>query len=246
MFYKKPAKDHILLRKGQASCQQLPKQISLCVWNLHKCKSSRWQEEFARLCRQSDLFLTQEVMFLPERENCFSRCGLEWTAAVSFFSLLHHAPIGVATGCRAPALQADYRANVFEPFVQTPKMTLSTLYPTVRGPLLVINLHAINFTGLKTFHLHMTAASELLKGFDGPALVAGDFNVWNKQRLLLMRQTAASLHLTEMTFTPDNRSRFFGKKLDFVFTRGLNLLHAQALPSDASDHNPLTAVLELQ
>lgn len=246
MFYKKPAKDHILLCKGHAQLARLPKRFSLCVWNLHKCKDTGWREEFALHCKQSDLFLTQEAMFLPSQEDCFANCGLEWTAAVSFFSFLRHAPIGVATGSRAPALRADYRANVYEPFLKTPKMTLCTVYPTDREPLLVVNLHAINFTGHKPFSLNMASAAQLLEGFDGPALVAGDFNVWNKHRLQLMRQTAAQLQLTEMVFEPDNRSRFFGQKLDFVFTRGLKLLQAQATPSHASDHNPLSAVLELQ
>lgn len=246
MFYKKPGKGHILLSKGQAQKEFLDKRFSLCVWNLHKCKARSWKEAFAHYCQQSDLFLTQEIMFLPEKENCFADCGLEWTAAVSFFSFLRRAPIGIATGCRAPLIHADYRANVFEPFVQTPKMTLSTLYPTAKGPLLVINLHAINFTGLKPFNLHMAAAAELLHGFDGPALVAGDFNVWSQKRLNAMRRTAQTLHLQEITFTPDNRSRFFGKRLDFLFTRGLKVIQARAEVSHASDHNPLTAVLELE
>lgn len=246
MFYKKPEKDHILISKGKAQMPCLPKRFSVCVWNLHKCKARRWKEEFAQYCRQNDLFLTQEMMFLPEKESCFSSEGLEWTAAISFLSFLRRAPVGIATGCRAPVIRADFRANVFEPFVQTPKMTLSTLYPTVQGPLLVVNLHAINFTGLKSFSRHMTAAAELLNGFNGPALVAGDFNVWSQKRLNAMRQTAQALHLQEIQFLPDERARFFGKKLDFLFTRGLNVLQAQTQISHASDHNPLTAVLELQ
>ena len=246
MFYTKPEKDHILIITGKAQRPCLPRQFALCVWNLHKCKDHGWKEEFALHCQKSDLFLAQEIMFRPEEENSFCSAGLEWTSAVSFFSFLRKAPIGIATGCRAPALRADYRANVFEPFVQTPKMTLSTLYPTERDPLLVINLHAINFRGLKPFNLHMAAAAELLRGFDGPALVAGDFNVWSKKRLNAMLQTAQSLQLKEIAFEPDNRSCFFGKKLDFIFTRGLKLLHAEAFPSPASDHNPLTALLEVQ
>lgn len=40
-------------------------------------------------------------------------------------------------------------------------------------------------------------------------------------------------------FTDDQRRRAFGRPLDFVFYRGLNVSEASVLVTRASDHNPL-------
>ena len=42
-----------------------------------------------------------------------------------------------------------------------------------------------------------------------------------------------------MRFTDDHRRRAFGRPLDFVFYRGLNVTEASVLVTRASDHNPL-------
>ncbi len=245
MFYEKPSKEQILVNKGRPCLDRLPARFKLCVWNLHKCKDRGWAETFEKLCAGTDLFMAQEAIFLPEAEPSFLAAGMHWTAAVSFLSPRKRAPVGVATGCRAPALQAAYRAHVSEPFLNTPKMTLATVYATRKGPLLAINLHAINFKGLNAFKLNLQKAEELLDGFPGAVVAAGDFNAWSQNRLLAMRQAAARLKLDEAAFEPDLRATFFGKRVDFLFTRGVKVHRAYAVRTRASDHNPLMAELEL-
>ncbi|BEH71455.1 hypothetical protein GBS0709_05720 [Edwardsiella tarda] len=42
-----------------------------------------------------------------------------------------------------------------------------------------------------------------------------------------------------MHFTNDQRRTAFGRPLDFVFYRGLGVVEASVLVTQASDHNPL-------
>ena len=58
-------------------------------------------------------------------------------------------------------------------------------------------------------------------------------------------QTAAQAGLSEIAFLPDNRSRFLGKPVDFLFTRQLNLLACGVCATKASDHNPLLARFQI-
>ena len=124
-------------------------------------------------------------------------------------------------------------------------MTLSTLIPLQHSaPLLVINIHAINFTGLKPFESNLRRAAELLLDFDGPVLLGGDFNSWNARRRRLLQSTARAAGLTEVVFDPDRRTRCLGRPVDYLFVRGLKVLAAGVRATEGSDHNPLLARLE--
>ena len=246
MFYKIPSPNHVLFYKGTPRRRKLPACFTVCVWNLHKCKDAGFATAFAAYCAQTDLFLTQEAVFRPQTEETFFAHGLEWAGAVSFLSPRRHAPVGVATGCKAPALQAQYRAHVREPFFNMPKMALATVYDTENGPLLVLNIHAINFKGLSAFKLYLAKAAELLENFTGAVLVAGDFNTWSGGRLTALRQAARALHLQEVIFQPDTRKHFWGQPVDFIFTRGLQTKRAWVEQTAASDHHPLWACLSIE
>ena len=50
---------------------------------------------------------------------------------------------------------------------------------------------------------------------------------------------AREMSLRQVRFTDDQRRRAFGRPLDFVFYRGLNVSEASVLVTRASDHNPL-------
>ncbi len=50
---------------------------------------------------------------------------------------------------------------------------------------------------------------------------------------------ARDMSLRPVYFDDDQRRRAFGRPLDFVFYRGLNVTEASVLVTRASDHNPL-------
>lgn len=69
--------------------------------------------------------------------------------------------------------------------------------------------------------------------------MAGDFNAWSKQRINALQRFASGMELQEVNFTNDRRRTAFGRPLDFVFYRGLGVVEASVLVTQASDHNPL-------
>ena len=50
---------------------------------------------------------------------------------------------------------------------------------------------------------------------------------------------AREMSLRQYVLPDDQRRRAFGRPLDFVFYRGLNVSEASVLVTRASDHNPL-------
>lgn len=227
------------------SVQTLPRQIRLCVWNVQKCKREGWQKDFLSLCAQSDLFLAQEAKLNPCGSAALEQSGLNWNAAISFLSPRGKIPTGVAAGCRAPASDIVFNATVREPLLRIPKMTMRLVYPMANTRLLAINLHAINFTGLAPFKRNLQNAAQLLAAFDGPVIVAGDFNAWSRKRRDELLRVAAELDLQEVIFDPDLRTRYLRRTVDYIFTRGLETVSSEIPVLSSSDHHPLTAVLRL-
>lgn len=248
MFYKQPHPAEVLTAHGSPTQEALPRKFTVCVWNWQKCKQPNWKNDFKKIAQTADLFLAQEVHRTASVKNLMDSAPYHWTGAVSFFSLKDQSPIGVATGCTAKPTQVAFAADQREPILRMPKMTLSTLVPVqgTKRPLLVINVHAINFTGLKLFEQNLRRAAELLLGFNGPVLLGGDFNSWSAKRRRLLHGVAKTAGLSEILFEPDRRTRFWGRPVDYLFVRGLKVLAAGVRVTDASDHNPLLARLEIR
>jgi len=58
-------------------------------------------------------------------------------------------------------------------------------------------------------------------------------------------ENAARLGLTELKLATDRRALFFGRHFDRIFIRGLQMIDADAIPVDSSDHNPVVATLRI-
>lgn len=246
MLYKQPLPEQTISHTGRAARKALPPEFTVCAWNWQKSKQKGWEQEFAALAAAADLFLAQEVRLSPSVTQALRQTPLFWTHAASFLSLHKNHPIGVATGACAEPEKIWFKQGAREPILNMPKMTLATLLPFENGQkLLAINVHAINFTGLKPFEQNLARAAELLLGFEGPVILGGDFNSWNQKRRNLLEETARAARLTEVSFSPDTRTRCLGRTVDYLFTRGLQTLAAGVRETDASDHNPLLARLRL-
>lgn len=246
MLYKQPQPEQIISRTGRAARNALPCEFTVCAWNWQKSKQHGWEQEFTALAEVTDLFLAQEVRLSPSVTALLQKTSLHWTHAASFFSLKENHPVGVATGACTEPEKIWFRHGAHEPLLKMPKMTLGTLLPFENGQkLLAVNVHAINFTGLKPFEQNLARAAELLAGFAGPVILGGDFNAWSQKRRNLLEDMAHAARLTEVAFVPDTRTRCLGRKVDYLFTRGLQTLAAGVRETDASDHNPLLARLRL-
>lgn len=247
MFYRQPPSEKIVSQSGCARQKTLPRELTVCVWNWQKSKCVGWAEEFSALSKAADLFLAQEVRCSPPVKTQMNQTRLCWTHAAGFLSLKNKYPVGVATGAGAAPEKIRFKQGAREPFLKVPKMMLAAAFPLETGQtLLTVNVHAINFTGLTPFQENMHRTAELLCGFKGPVILGGDFNAWNQKRRNLLHELAAAADLTEVSFSPDTRTRCLGRKVDFLFTRGLKTLAAGVRSTNASDHNPLLARLAVQ
>ena len=134
-----------------------------------------------------------------------------------------------------------------EPFFKMPKMTLAAFIPLEGSvhPLLAVNIHAINFTGLKPFAQNLQRALQLLQNYPGPVLLGGDFNAWSAKRRQLLQEVVKTAGLTEVSFEPDVRTHCLGLPVDYLFVRGLTVRTASVRETLGSDHNPLLARLEV-
>jgi len=112
--------------------------------------------------------------------------------------------------------------------------------------LLVINLHAINFSlGLESYRAQLADLGNLLQQHTGPAIMAGDFNTWTARRQALVSELAALYGLAPAKFEPDFRRSALGNPLDHVYLRGFVVEAARTESVQSSDHNPLLLTLLL-
>jgi endonuclease/exonuclease/phosphatase (EEP) superfamily protein YafD len=216
-----------------------PRGIRIASWNVHKEGDHGWQSDLGRLLDGSDVLLLQEAAVSPELRAVIERGGVSWVLASAFEYL--GAEYGVLTATRvAPADACTLRA--YEPLLGIPKAALITRFRLQgRGATLVIaNLHAINFTlGTAQYRAQLDAIGDALAAHRGPIVLAGDFNTWNDARADAVRDLATRLSLAPVTFAIDDRTRFFGHIFDRFYTRGVEVIDAQAWRVQSSDHNPL-------
>jgi len=223
--------------------------LRLLVWNIHKQGDSGWERDLSGFAAASDVMLLQETVLQPPLRDILDDSGLRWVMASSF--LLGADDNGVLTATRiAPIATCTQRA--VEPLIRIPKSAVISWLPITdtrtgsRETLAIANVHSINFElALDAYRSQLEALADALAGHRGPIIFAGDFNTWNDARDEVVAEIAARLGLTELILRVDERAVFFGRHLDHIFTRGLQLIDVGAIPVTSSDHNPLTATLRI-
>jgi len=217
-------------------------EITLVSWNIAKGKTEGWLGDLRDIAADAELVMLQEAvlrdeMKQPRREPMF--CAF----SPGYFTKQYRS--GVMTLSRIRPSSHDSLA-AREPLIRTPKATNITLFEESgwEQPLLVVNMHAINFTvGVNAFREQLETVAAVLDGHIGPIIFSGDLNTWNPARSAVLQELMAEHGLETPIFTPDHRVRRFGLPLDYVFVRGLEVRHARSVKVDSSDHNPLILIL---
>lgn len=238
-----PPNDQVLVQLSPSSAQaKKPNQFRLLVWNIQKAQAkSNWARDYETLVKKSDLVLIQEGMkdsFVPPVLNRASKKSY-WMAQ-SFLQKGGVESTGVITGSGTEATQKSWRRSPGrEPVVNTPKMTLLTVYDLENTEkLLVMNIHAINFVGVAEFEAQIEPLARILKEFRGKVIFAGDFNTWNKGRFDILEKWTDFAGLQKVSLEGDTRNM----KLDHIYVRGCAASRAEVLNRvDSSDHYPLYA-----
>ena len=219
--------------------------FSFSTWNIRRGKAEKWNDDFIKICRSTDILILQEASLSDNLKSLLQQEDLQWDLAMAF--TYQNIEVGVLTASKVtPNLVCSFSDK--EPITRIPKSTLVTRYP-ISGKhqeLLVANIHAINFTlGYGAFQKQCDQLESMLAGHQGPMIVAGDFNTWSKGRMSRVNAMANRLELSSVSFNENLKSKFFGHYVDHVFYRGLEKKNAKTLTVATSDHNPLTVVFKL-
>ncbi|MBS6670209.1 MAG: endonuclease/exonuclease/phosphatase family protein, partial [Haemophilus parainfluenzae] len=138
--------------------------------------------------------------------------------------------------------------GVAEPLIQIPKVASVMSFPLEKGDsLLLINVHLINFEwGISAYQTQLEQLFSFVENHQGPIIMSGDFNAWNERRLNLANNLMQKYGLDAVTLFQDERVRFLGYPLDYIFTRGVKVMSAISEVVTSSDHNPLLVEFELE
>lgn len=221
-------------------------QLNVLVWNIYKQQKNDWQTALNILTTSSDLVLLQEASLTAELKQFVidKSYSAELVRAFDVFDT----SAGVLTLAKESSEKVCAHTAI-EPWLRLPKSALLSEYALSNGQtLIVINIHAINFTlGTEDYKNQIEALSQEVQAHGGPLIIAGDFNSWSDDRLATLQQQVKPLRLKEVIFTPDERMRFItGLPLDHIFYRGLEVKEAHSTKSNASDHNPLQVSFTLK
>jgi endonuclease/exonuclease/phosphatase family metal-dependent hydrolase len=224
--------------------------FELLVWNVHKGEDKAlWAYDLNHLSRGVDFVLLQEGMnddFMPSVLRGLNE--FSFSMAISFVYQGKNKSTGVITGYRPAAESLFFRRSpIREPILKTPKMTLFSVHRLASGrPLLVANIHGINFVTNAKFRRQILDLVPTLKAFDGDIVFAGDFNTWNPGRLKFLTQTLEKVGLTELVPRLELNAQLEELRLDHIFVRGCTGQAWMHTEIKSSDHKPLRARLNCE
>jgi len=218
--------------------------IRLVNWNIQKGGDPDWATDLATFQVSPDLMILQEVPFNTIAWDVVADAGYQSFAPGYRTS---RAVTGVMTISTAKPLTQCNFVSV-EPWLRSAKATVITEYGLTNTDqtLLVVNIHAVNFTlGTRDFEGQIREALSVLHDHAGPILLSGDFNTWHSRRVAVLSEMTDKLDLEMLNFDEDHRKRVFGQPLDHIYVRGLEVIQATTREVNSSDHNPMSARLQI-
>ena len=230
--------------KAPEDDRELENRIVLLNWNTHKNNHTReWLEDFSSILRRyrPDLIAFQEFRTLHRKSVLDAH--REYGYAFVPNMVWRERCFGLINAAKSPIIDVDfYLSEGVEPLVKTPKTLLETRYRTAEGtPLRLINVHMINFVRLRTFLLQLEQLESVLSKDTAPLILAGDFNTWNKVRLLHLKHLTDRYGLNSVRFESEKHKKaLLPYPLDHVFYRHLYVQKSEVLSEiTASDHKPM-------
>ena len=223
----------------------LESEFGILCWNIHK---ENLKNSFSTMLHQllhhypSDLLLLQEVKTPLHRPFKIAGYSFAFSANMQTRKFLYGVMTIGSTSFEdiTPLLTQKREAAG----IATHKSLLITTHrlPDFRQ-LLVVNVHAINFVPLETFLHELNRLKNRLEKYEGPMILAGDFNNWSKKRRGFIEGLCASLSLKQAIMRNDHHVKKINfQQLDHIFYRELGLVEATAIDTGKfSDHNPIYA-----
>ncbi len=221
----------------------IPDTFGMLCWNVYKNnqRHPRFQEFLHKevMQRAVDFILFQEANFRDNKHFQLPYFSYDAAANLEFRKEFY----GVLTASRTVSSRAQaYLSEGKESIIGPHKSLLLSDYSFEDGtPLLILNVHAINFRENQHYGRELERFLNLVESYRGPMVLAGDFNSWSKKRMEKLYIIVQRLSLETVIFEKTGKVKsFMGKNLDFVFYRGLELVEAEVMDEHKlSDHNPL-------
>lgn len=223
-------------------------EFGVLCWNTQKLtETSKFQRALTHvLTHRPCLFLLLQEVKLSAKENWLLP---QWSYAVAPNIQTRLSTYGVLTASQYAFTEAQARlSRKREGMFATHKSYMLSYHALAEGgALLVVNVHAMNFVRANHFSQEIEFIKDEILGHKGPLIVAGDFNVWSRQRRLRLLQFCRSVGLRQAIMVdPHHIKTYRQHPLDFIFYRDLSLREASAIDiSTVSDHNPLYARFKL-
>lgn len=240
---------------ARLGASELPRRFSVVSWNVHKETDSVFASELGALLdsARADLVLLQECVHPGGERFDAALEGRAWALSANLRTGASKAATGVLTASSSLQGFDAMLSRGREPLLGTRKPTLATLHRAAGGPLLAINLHALNFSpGMDGFRQQLGGAAKAGASHAGPVLVAGDFNTWSVRRLRVADSVLGAASLVRLDFGDAERDkrRAFGHPLDQIYydprrLRPVPGASGVPLRFRSSDHPPLVAGFEI-
>ncbi len=236
-----PDKTIKLLKHQSFTCRG---NFNLLCWNIAKLsKKERFKSYLKELIKKEklDFLLLQEVKEEIAKDMSIEDFSYILSANIETKKHIFGVMSAFKFSCKE---HKRVLTNSKELSFLTHKSSLFTLHDMGGNrELLVVNIHAINFTTAKIFKEELNRIESQISSFKGSLIVAGDFNAWSKKRVKILRGFTQRLSLDEVKFQDDkNLKRVFSKTLDYIFYKDLHVQASKVLKAPRlSDHNPMVA-----
>jgi len=233
-------------RSCRSSCSRsVPDTFGMLCWNVHKenTKNSEFKPYLEKMTAEKEIafLLFQEANFRDDNHFTLPDFAFDAAANLEYRGEFY----GVLTASRVESKHAQaYLSEGRESLIGPYKSLILSTYTFEDGSeLLILNVHAINFRENQRYHKELERFLTLMLDHDGPMIIAGDFNSWNKRRMQRLHEIREKLGLKAVPFTQtDNVKSFMGNHLDFILYRGVEILDFSVDKDHGlSDHNPLFA-----
>lgn len=214
-------------------------------WNVYKnnLKQPAFQPYLRSLMgvKKIDLMLFQEANFKSDKKCILSEFAIDAAANLEYRGKFY----GVLTASMTESQKSQaFLSEGKESLIGTHKSLLLSQFAFQDGTtLLVLNVHAINFRENQRYGIEVDKFLQHVKEHQGPMIIAGDFNSWNKKRMKKLAEMQEVLSLQTISFREKSKIKsFMGYPLDYIFYRGLELIDSAVVDGkQLSDHNPLFA-----
>lgn len=225
------------------STSPLPEEFSVISWNLQKVDFSGSQlQTIEQLLHIEEMhILSLQEARVNEHQNRFF--GHPFSMAPNIETPKN--TYGVVTA-------SAYEHSTYQQFLTTSReLGFATHKPAIitrhnmnNGDCLThVNIHAINFVPHHVFKKELQLLWNKIESIEGPLIISGDFNTWNRTRVKTLQTATQRLNLNKVDY-PDVRpiKTLNRQPLDHIFYRNLTLKDCRVISvPHISDHNPIIA-----